>query len=80
MTVEMLVFQSDLLMLYVCGCSGQSDSRSLTHTLTHEHIHLHRALSPLESLHGGTSSLDAQGVRGNCKSVSSQYGIVYIQT
>lgn len=41
MTVEMLVFQSDLLMLYVCGCSGQSDSCSLTHTLTHEYIHSH---------------------------------------
>lgn len=44
MTVEMLVFQSDLLMLYVCGCSGQSDSCSLTHTLTHEYIHSHTEL------------------------------------
>lgn len=35
LTVEMLVFQSDFLMLYVCGCSGQSDSRSLAHTNTH---------------------------------------------
>lgn len=44
MTVEMLVFQSDLLMLYVCGCSGQSDSCSLTHTLTHEYICSHTQL------------------------------------
>lgn len=81
MTVEMLVFQSDLLMLYVCGCSGQSDSCSLTLTLTHEYIRSHSQLySHLKSLRGGTSSRDAQGVRVVCKSVSSQYGTVYITT
>lgn len=36
MTVEMLVFQSDLLMLYVCG---QSDSRSLIRSLMNTFAH-----------------------------------------
>lgn len=78
MTVEMLVFQSDLLMLYVCGCSGQSDSCSLTHTLTHEYIHSHTELyshlkAYVEALLVGTHKVS----RVVCKSVFPVWNRVY---